>query len=169
MRRGKPSEAKYLTVGDATQPSFAVSPPMPSAACHERSLLMSSTEASESAINRRPSARVFELYGMAPSRWRTHESRSVNFRGVHGGSKISILAGITAFVQPPGPYLATGDSRISSTLPLHVRSSSRSCASLRSLWSAHGNTSTSKITPTLAHKSSPGLKTGDSCGAQTRQ
>ena len=38
---------------------------------------------------------------------------------------------------------------VCSTLPPHARSPSRSCASLRSLWSAHGRTCTSKIAPVL--------------------
>ena len=41
------------------------------------------------------------------------------------------------------------DSRFRSTLPSHARSPSRSCASLRSLWSARGRTCTSKIAPML--------------------
>ena len=41
------------------------------------------------------------------------------------------------------------DSRFRSTLPPHARSPSRSCASLRSRWSTHGRTSTSKIAPML--------------------
>jgi hypothetical protein len=45
-------------------------------------------------------------------------------------------------------FLSIG-SRFRSTLPLHARLPSRSCASLRSLWSAHGSTCTSKITPIL--------------------
>lgn len=41
------------------------------------------------------------------------------------------------------------DSRFRSTLPSHARSPSRSCVSLRSLWSACGRTCTSKIAPML--------------------
>jgi hypothetical protein len=41
------------------------------------------------------------------------------------------------------------DSRFRSTLPPHVRSPSRSCVSLRLLWSTHGRTCTSKIAPML--------------------
>jgi len=43
-------------------------------------------------------------------------------------------------------FLSIG-SQFRFTLPLHDRSPSRSCASLRSLWSARGRTCTSKIVP----------------------
>ncbi len=44
-------------------------------------------------------------------------------------------------------------SQFRSTLPTHAPSPSRSCVSLRSLWSAHGRTSASRIAPKLgAHE-----------------
>lgn len=50
---------------------------------------------------------------------------------------------------PPHMRFVFLDSRFRSTLPSHARSPSRSCASLRSLWSARGRTFTSKIVPML--------------------
>ena len=55
--------------------------------------------------------------------------------------------------RPARPRLLCGACSstrgVRSTLPPHARSPSRSCALLRSLWSAHGRTSTSKIAPML--------------------
>jgi hypothetical protein len=63
---------------------------------------------------------------------------------------------------PPHMRFVFLDSRFRFTLPPHARSPSRSCASLRSLWSARGRTCTSKIAPMLgAPKEGPheaGLK-----------
>jgi len=57
------------------------------------------------------------------------------------------------------------DSRFRSTLPPHARSPSRSCASLRSRWSTHGRTSTSKIAPMLgAQKKEPASWAGSGPG-----
>ena len=50
---------------------------------------------------------------------------------------------------PPRRRFVYLDSRFRSTLPPHARSPSRSCASLRSLWSACGRTCTSRIAPML--------------------
>jgi hypothetical protein len=55
------------------------------------------------------------------------------------------------------------NSRFRSTLPSHVRSPSRSCASLRSLWSARGRTCTSKIAPMLGARKKRRVLRGAFC------
>ena len=63
-----------------------------------------------------------------------------------------------ACASPRIRFLSIG-SRFRFTLPLHDWSPFRSCASLRSLWSARGRTCTSKIVPMpgTRHKQSTGL------------
>ena len=70
-----------------------------------------------------------------------------------------LLARSPCSAAPSIRFLSIG-SQFRSTLPLHGRSPFRSCASLRSLWSAHGGTFTHKSAPMLGAQKKPPKKGG---------
>ena len=107
---------------------------------------------SRSGFHRRPFR-----HKARPPQVRTHSftARPPNLRRFALATRASRFHARSPCSAAPSIRFLSIGSQLRSTLPSHTWSPSCSCASLRSLWPAHGRTRTSKSAPMLGAQSRP--------------
>jgi hypothetical protein len=115
-----------------------------------RPFVATTTTASADFLLRLIHRRPFRHKARSPQvRARSFPAQSPHLRRLDLTTTASQFIACSPCQTPPQMRFVYLDSRICSVLPPHAWSPSRSCTSLRSLWSAHGRTCTSKIAPML--------------------
>ena len=120
--------------------------------CPSRSALRRTTRLLRPLLTSRSgqARRPFRHKARSPQvRTRSFAAQSPHLRHLALTTRASQPSACSPCLAAPQMRFVYLDSGFRSTLPSHARSPSRSCASLRSLWSACGRTRTSKIAPML--------------------